>query len=101
MGDGRAVSTLPNIRTPSTTFDVEVVKIRRPARAKVSGRSAFGRGWRGLPRRDWRKPVTVQLEYRHGANPCVRVCARGREWVYDWDVSLLDVVADVNNREGW
>jgi hypothetical protein len=31
----------------------------------------------------------------------VRVCARGREWVYDWDVSLLDVVADVNNREGW
>jgi hypothetical protein len=94
------MSTLPNVRTTSTTFEVETVKIRRPVRAKESVRSS-GRGWWGLPRRDWRRPVTLQVQYRHGADPKVKVTARGREWVYDWDVALLDVVSDVNNRQGW
>lgn len=30
----------------------------------------------------------------------VRVEARGREWLYDWDVALLDVLSDVCNRGG-
>lgn len=29
----------------------------------------------------------------------IRVQARGREWLYDWDVALLDVLVDVCNRQ--
>jgi len=94
------MSIAPNVRLSSTTYVVEEVKIRRPARAKgirVSAANSL-RGWRGLPRLDWRKPMGLRVTYVHGSNPRVKVEARGREWLYDWDVALLDVLADVANR---
>lgn len=94
------MSILPNIRFTSTTYEVEEVKIRRPRRAQGdSGRAQRGlRGWRGMPRLDWRKPVGVRLSYSGGSHPMVKVEARGREWLYDWDVALLDVLRDVTSR---
>jgi hypothetical protein len=103
------MSTLPNRCLSSTTFDVEEVKIRRPARAK--GSSAAGtafrgvalgatplRGWRGLKRLDWRKWTGVRIRYSHGRDPHVIVNARGREWAYAWDTAVLDILRDVTNR---
>lgn len=98
------MSTLPNLRLSSTTFETETVKITRPRRAqsdRVSEANSTpgpARGWRGLARLDWRKRVGVRLSYVHGPDPKVRVEARGREWLYDWDVALLDVLSDVANR---
>ena len=101
------MSTLPNVRFSSTTYVIEEVKIRRPRRAqgdRVSEANSAPRptrGWRSLGRLDWRKPVGVRLTYIHGADPRVRVEARGRTWDYDWDVALLDVLSDVTNRGRW
>jgi len=101
------MSTLPIRCSASTTFAVEEVKIRRPARAKVQGgrtplggpsADGPGRGWRNLTRLDWRRWTGIRLRYSHGADPHVIVRARGREWSYPWDIALLDVLADVCNR---
>jgi hypothetical protein len=103
------MSTLPNRCLSSTTFLVEEVKIRRPARAQVSSAAgtAFAgvglrptplRGWRGLKRLDWRKWTGVRLRYQHGRDPYVIVNARGREWAYTWDTAILDILRDVANR---
>lgn len=98
------MSIIPNIRLSSTTYPVEEVKIRRPRRAqsdRVSEANSLSqprRGWRGLSRLDWRRPVGVRLSYVSGSHPRVKVEARGREWLYDWDVALLDVLSDVANR---
>jgi hypothetical protein len=102
------MSTLPNARLSSTTFEVETVKIKRPVRAKgpsaegtasgVGLRPTAGRGWRNLKRLDWRRWQGMRLRYVHAPDPKVIVNARGREWTYDWDVALLDVLADVCNR---
>jgi len=97
------MSILPNLRLVSTTLEVEEVKIRRPRRAQ--GRSVSEantiRGWRGLARLDWRKRTAVTLQYLHGAHPHVLVVARGREYRYDWDVPILEVLRDVTNRNSW
>ena len=97
------MSILPNVRLTSTTYEVEEVKIRRPVRAKGTALSEAKprRGWRHLARLDWRKPVGVRLSYRHGAHPTVLVEARGSQWVYDWDVPILEVLEDVANRSGY
>lgn len=91
------------MRLVSTTYELEDVKIRRPRRGQ--GRSVSEanstRGWRGLARLDWRKPITVTMRYQHGAEPYVEVRCRGRSYAYPWDVSILDVLRDVNNRNGW
>lgn len=102
------MSTLPNVHSSSTSFDVEHVKIKRPVRAKGAERegarrgaelvSGFARGWRGLSRLDWRKWQGMRLRYVHAPDPRVIVNARGREWSYAWDVAILDVLADVANR---
>lgn len=97
------MSTAPNVRLSSTTYEVEEVKIRRPRRAQ--GRSVSEanslRGWRRLPRLDWRKPTGLRMRYVHGPDPKVEVEARGRVFRYDWDVAILDVLRDVTNRNGW
>lgn len=99
------MSIIPNLRSSSTTFELETVKIRRPRRAQehrvsaANSMTALGRGWRGLARLDWRKPVKVTLHYSGGSEPHVVVRARGREWAYAWDTALLDVLADVANRD--
>jgi len=95
------LSILPNMHLSSTTYVVEEVKIRRPRRAQgaaVSGANV-ARGWRGLTRLDWRKRTHMTLEYVHGAHPRVKVTARGREWLYDWDQAVLDILRDVCNRD--
>jgi hypothetical protein len=99
------VSTQPNIHLTSTTEAVETVIIRRPVRAKGAGersellRPLTPRGWRGLARKDWRKGVWMELRYSHSTgDPHVVVRARGREWSYSWDVSVLDILRDVCNR---
>ena len=63
-----------------------------------NGGTVRARGWRHLARLDWRKTQGVRLRYVHGPDPKVLVEARGCEWLYDWDVALLDVLADVTNR---
>lgn len=101
------MSTLPNVRLSSTTYDVEYVKIKRPRRAQRDSANAVStapstpavrRGWFGLPRLDWRRKQGIRLSYVHGADPRVKVEARGREWLYDWDTAVLDILADVCNR---
>lgn len=96
------MSILPNIRLTSTTFEIEEVKIRRPVRAQGTAANAVSprRGWRGLTRLDWRRPVGMKLRYIHGAHPTVEVEARGRTWRYDWDVAILEILSDVANRAG-
>lgn len=106
------MSTLPNRCLSSTTFAVEEVKIRRPAGPKaqrersehrspgVAVSATPLRGWRGLKRLDWRKPVPMRLRYSHGRDPYVVVEARGREWAYPWDMAVLDILRDVANRDG-
>lgn len=103
------MSTLPHRCLSSTTFVTEEVKIKRPVRAKVTGRQdaeggpsappVVPAGWRRLRRLDWRRFVGVRLQYVHGADPKVRVFARGCEWTYAWDTAVLDVLADVCNRQ--
>lgn len=98
------MSNIANRRLSSTTFEVEEVKIRRPVRAKGKQRARAAQasplGWRGLSRKDWRAWQGVRLRYSHGANPCVIVNARGREWAYYWDTAVLDILRDVCNRDG-
>jgi len=103
------LSTYPNRCLSSTTFVVEEVKIRRPARAQrhsAEGATLRGvalgatppRGWRGLKRLDWRKWTGMRLRYSHGRDPHVIVNARGREYAYAWDTAVLDILRDVANR---
>lgn len=103
------MSTYPNGRLSSTTFEVETVKIRRPVRAKStapqaplsgvpSGNPTPLRGWHGLKRLDWRKWQGMRVRYSHGQDPHVVVSARGREWAYPWDTAIIDIVRDVANR---
>jgi hypothetical protein len=103
------MSTYPNRCLSSTTYAVEEVKIRRPARAQreqpARGASrapslglATGRGWRGLKRLDWRRWQGLRIRYSHGRDPHVVVNARGREWSYAWDTAILDILRDVANR---
>lgn len=103
------MSTLPNRCLSSTTFPVEEVKIRRPARAtgnsaagtlsaSVPGTGTPSRGWRGLKRLDWRRWQGLRIRYSHGRDPHVVVNARGREWSYAWDTAVLDILRDVTNR---
>lgn len=102
------MSTLPNACLSSTTFEVEEVKIKRPVRDKgTAGGSAKAdrppqsgpaRGWRSLSRLDWRKWQGMRLRYVHTPDPKVVVNARGREWSFDWDTAILDVLRDVTNR---
>lgn len=103
------MSTLPNRCLSSTTFTIEEVKIRRPARAQVSsaagtasGQRQTGngdrRGFRGLKRLDWRRWQGMRLRYSHGSDPHVIVNARGREWSYAWDTAVLDILRDVTGR---
>lgn len=98
------MSVFPITRSTSTTYTTEDVKIRRPAghrgdRVSEANSSAQPRrGWRGLSRLDWRRPVAVRISYVNGPHPRVKVEARGREWLYDWDVAVLDILSDVANR---
>lgn len=103
------MSTLPNRCLSSTTFEVEEVKIRRPARAQREQPARGGsrapsdpraalKGWRGLTRKDWRRWQGMRVRYSHGADPHVIVNARGREWSYAWDTAVLDILRDVCNR---
>lgn len=103
------MSTQPNTHLSSTTYAVEEVIIRRPAGPKGQRRSSpeagsaplrFARGWRGLPRKDWRLPQGMTLRYVHGVDPKVEVYARGRTWSFDWDTAVLDILSAVTNRSG-
>jgi hypothetical protein len=102
------MSTLPNTRLSSTTYDVEIVKIRRPVRAKgtaaegvvkaLSPDRRIGRPWRVLKRLDWRQKTAVVLRYKHGDDPRVEVTARGYTTSYPWDTAILDILRDITNR---
>lgn len=99
------MSILPNMRLVSTTFETETVKITRPRRgqghrvSEANSTSQPRRGWRGLSRLNWSQPIGVRLRYVGGSHPRIEVNARGRVWLYDWDVALLDVLSDVANRD--
>lgn len=97
------MSILPNVRLTSTTYELEEVKIRRPRRAQGRSMSEANsiRGWRGLTRLDWRRKQHLTMRYVHGSHPRVEVEARGRIYVYDWDVAVLDILRDITNRNSW
>jgi hypothetical protein len=110
------MSTLPNECLSSTTYDVEVVKIKRPRRAQVPSASEAStaggsieltpgrqrakalRAWRFAKRLAWRKPVDLKVHVSTGNDPMVIVRARGHVQRYPWDTAILDIISDVCNR---
>lgn len=54
------------------------------------------RWWR-FPRRDPRKPITVSIKLRGGAEAWVEVKGRGSVGRYTGHTPILDVVKDINN----
>lgn len=45
-----------------------------------------------LPKRDWRSPLSMVVEYRGAAEPLIQVRARGRTWMFSGHDCFLDVM---------
>lgn len=98
-GQRKRASELPaseNTRSVSTTSFQKVVRITRAPR-RQQAQPAEGRRWWHLPERSYRKPLTITVKYRGGAEGWVEVHARGSKGFYPGDTPLLDVVLEVNS----
>jgi len=71
-------------------------KIARPPEARRQDRPKGGRsGWWGLPKWPWRRPLTIKLTYRGGAEAWVEIHARGRVVRRPGHVHLIEVFAEI------
>lgn len=84
-----------NRRSGSTTFEWRRVKISRPPEAHQDSAAKRHR-WRRFAARDPRKPITIQIWLRGGAEAWVAVRGRGEENYYPGVTALYDVLADIN-----
>lgn len=85
-----------NTGSPSTTWEWKKVRVRRPPEAH-SDSAAPRHRWRRFPTRDARKPITVTVWLRGGAEAWVAVKGRGETNFYTGDTALVDVLFDINN----
>lgn len=85
----------------STTFEWRRVRMRRPAeghseRAPKAGRSYF----RALSPWDWRRrPLTLRITYRGGAECWFEVAARGGTMRTPGTIALVDLAKYLANQE--
>lgn len=71
---------------------------RPPEASKQIARQGGRQGWWGLPEWPWRKPLTIKLVYRGGAEGWVEIHARGRVVRRSGHVHLLEVFAEIAQR---
>jgi hypothetical protein len=48
-----------------------------------------------IPRRDWRRPLTTQVQFRGGPEAKILIRARGREWYFAGHETILDCLMEV------
>lgn len=83
-----------NRRLVSTRIVYEPVKITEAPQG--TGQSRRRRPSRPfLARREWRRPLTLTVAYRGTSEPLVEIKARGRTWIADGHLTLLDVLVDI------
>lgn len=83
---------------PSTTFAWRRVMVGRPAGGQQAN-GPKGRRWFGLSRADWRKPITIKVKYRGGAQAWFEIHARGSMGRFEGATSLVDVLAEITRQD--
>lgn len=81
----------------STRFEFRRVKITRAPQARTTSAPQALR-WRRLPRRDWRKPLTLTISYRGGAEAWVEIHARGDIGRYPGSAQIIDILGDMTGN---
>lgn len=85
---------MANNSTPSTRAVWRCEKILlAPQGGKQPRRSRTSKPF--LASREWRRPVTLLVEYRGNAEPVIQVRARGRTWRFSGHDAFLDVMMTV------
>lgn len=89
-----------NTRLASTTFEWKRVRMRRPAEGHSNSPPKAGRSYfRRLSPWDWRrKPLTITVKYRGGAQCWFELKARGGTLRVEGAHALVDVVAELANQ---
>jgi hypothetical protein len=104
---GRPVASeeYPERTFGSTTSVWKWSKIRRPpqphelsASKASTTQPGIRKGWRGLYRVDWHKPVHLTLQFNGGAEGWIEVHARGRRKSYPALTPLIDVLGEVTQQ---
>ena len=86
-----------NRRSGSHTWSSKPDKMRSGGAAGRAGASKTP-PFRGISRRDWAEPLTIQVRYRGGAEAWWLVEARGRRQAFPGHLSLHDVMAVVTGQ---
>lgn len=86
----------PNVGSPSTRWELRLVKIRRPPEAHSGSQTKSGY-WRRFPRRNPREPLKITVSYRGGPEAWYEVHARGSVGRYPGYMAIHDIMCDVNN----
>lgn len=82
---------MSNERTPSTRAVWVCEKIlSSPKGTSTARRSRSELPF--LPKRDWRRSLTLTVAYRGSAEPLIEVKARGRTWMFSGHDCFLDVM---------
>lgn len=80
---------------PSTTWEWKRVIVRRPPEANGSRAPQAHRRWFHLPPHDRRRPLSITVKYRGGAQGWIEVHARGSMRRVPGDIALLDLLEDI------
>ena len=86
-----------NSSSPSTRWVWKQVKMSRPPEADRDS-APKGRRWYRLPTLDWRRPFTVSVKYRGGAECWFEIRARGQMGRFPGHVSLYDAMREVSGQ---
>lgn len=81
----------------STTFAWKYVKVAGPAGGQKPERSS-SRGFRRLPRWPMRKPLSLTMKYRGGAECWVEVHSRGEIARFPGNTAVYDVLCRIANN---
>lgn len=65
-----------------------------------AGKTAAKPSFHGVRQRRWEDPLPVILRFRGGAEGWVYVEARGRAQAFNGNLSILDLLAIINNQYG-
>lgn len=83
---------------PSTRYEWRKVKMSRSAGGQQHS-APKGRRFFHLPPWDWRRPTTVTMKYRGGAEGWIEVRARGSLARYPGYVQLIDVLGEITRQQ--
>lgn len=87
-----------NSCSPSTRWVWKQVKMSRPPEAN-SDSAPKARRWYTLPALDWRRPFTIRVKYRGGAECWFEIHARGQIGRFPGHVSLYDAMREVAQQK--